>query len=208
MPVTLDTANVTAQALIQPTRGFYPSDTANPPNTIIPPPLLAQVTVREVHHDKLTITDHPVEQGTVIADHAFRMPAEVTLEVGWSDSPSIPLTDVDGSALLGNQPGQSTAIYNYLLNLLQNRILFVLYTGKRPYGNMLVQEITVETDVKTENALFATVHCREILIAQTQLITIGAPASAQQFSDQTQSTSVYGQSSLTDGSKFIPLPAP
>lgn len=49
--------------------------------------LTAQVTISEAHTDELEITEHPVEQGAVIADHAFKRPAEVTIVCGWSNSP-------------------------------------------------------------------------------------------------------------------------
>lgn len=44
----------------------------------------AEVTVREQHADDLTITTHPVERGAPITDHAFKMPAQLTIEAGWS----------------------------------------------------------------------------------------------------------------------------
>lgn len=44
----------------------------------------AEVTVREQHTDDMTITTHPVERGAPISDHAFRMPALLTIEAGWS----------------------------------------------------------------------------------------------------------------------------
>lgn len=68
-------------------RGFYPSATVplNAPDGILP-----QVTIEEVHHDELEITDHPVERGSVISDHAFKRPAEVIIRCAWSNSPSLP----------------------------------------------------------------------------------------------------------------------
>jgi len=51
-------------------------------------PIVAQVTLQEVHTDTLEITDHPVEQGAVISDHAFKRPAELIITCAWSNSPS------------------------------------------------------------------------------------------------------------------------
>ncbi|MFX9718550.1 phage baseplate protein, partial [Acinetobacter baumannii] len=45
---------------------------------------VAEVTVREQHSDDLTITTHPVERGAPVTDHAFKMPAQLTIEAGWS----------------------------------------------------------------------------------------------------------------------------
>lgn len=48
---------------------------------------VADVVVREVHTDTLEITDQPVEQGASVADHAFKRPAELVIEMMWSNSP-------------------------------------------------------------------------------------------------------------------------
>lgn len=50
-------------------------------------PITATVTEVERHHDEMEITDHPVQQGATISDHVYRRPAELILEVGWSNSP-------------------------------------------------------------------------------------------------------------------------
>jgi hypothetical protein len=44
------------------------------------------VTMEEVHHDDLVITDHPVEKGSSISDHSFKRPEEVDMRVGFSNS--------------------------------------------------------------------------------------------------------------------------
>lgn len=45
---------------------------------------IAEVTVREQHVDEMAITTHPVDRGAPITDHAFKMPAQLTIEAGWS----------------------------------------------------------------------------------------------------------------------------
>lgn len=49
--------------------------------TIIP-----DVVVEEHHRDQLVITDHPVERGAAISDHAFKLPVEVEIRCGFSNS--------------------------------------------------------------------------------------------------------------------------
>ena len=46
--------------------------------------LTADITIEESERDELTITEHPVEQGAPIADHAFKRPSEVTIRAAWS----------------------------------------------------------------------------------------------------------------------------
>src|ERR1700679_795677 len=47
---------------------------------------IADVTIREEHEDELGITENPVGQGDAITDHAFKQPARLTVDVGYSNS--------------------------------------------------------------------------------------------------------------------------
>jgi hypothetical protein len=78
-------------------------------------PFVAQVTITESHSDELEITQHPVEQGAAISDHAFKRPAELTLTVGWSNSPAGSGSNAFlnaglGATVLGLQGANPTAI--------------------------------------------------------------------------------------------------
>jgi hypothetical protein len=44
--------------------------------------LYPDVVVEESHDDALEITEHPVEQGASISDHAFKKPQTVTIRGG------------------------------------------------------------------------------------------------------------------------------
>lgn len=72
-------------------------------------PITATVTIEEKHHDELVITDHPVELGSTISDHAFRKPSTVTLRVSWSTSPA------------GSQ-GQLGGVLDVLNGVLQGQV--------------------------------------------------------------------------------------
>jgi hypothetical protein len=117
----------------------------------------AQVTVEEDHTDELIITEHPVEQGAVIHDHAYKRPAELRLQVGWSDI----YTD-------------HRVVYETLLDLQAERRPFTVYTGKRTYVNMLVASLRTHTDSKLEYTLLADVTLREVILVNTQTGGVGA----------------------------------
>ena len=57
--------------------------------------IIPSVVVSEKHTDTLEITEHPVEVGAAIADHAYKKPSEVVMEVGFanrrSSGPNIPI---------------------------------------------------------------------------------------------------------------------
>jgi hypothetical protein len=155
-----------------------------------------QITIEEVHSDEMEITEHPVEQGATISDHAYARPSEVIITMAWSNSPnnsgtlnqllgaaanvSPVLQKVIGAAeLVGGiakalSSGAPVVMqkYNAILQLYNNRALFDVYTGKRVYKNMLIKSLATTTDQKTENSLILRMTCRQILMAQTQTVTV------------------------------------
>ena len=133
--------------------------------------IVPSVVVSEKHSDTLEITEHPVEIGAAVADHAYKRPSEVVMEVGFAGGGSL-LDFVDTSSIglsLGLSPQET---YQELLGLQNSRIPFDVVTGKRLYSNMLIRALEVTTDKTTENVLSAVLTLREVLITQTQQITV------------------------------------
>jgi hypothetical protein len=122
---------------------------------------IADVTIEEDHTDEVMITEHPVEQGAAITDHAYKVPAKVTVTAGWSNS---------SFAALGN-PFYVQLVYNQMLALQASLQPFSVTTGKRIYQNMLIRRISTKTDEKSENMLMASFELQEILIASTQTVS-------------------------------------
>lgn len=113
------------------------------------------ISIEEVGRDSTFVTNHPVETGAAISDHAFQMPVEVEMRVGWSDSS-------------GGYAGYSQDIYQALQDLQTAREPFEVVTGKRVYSNMLISQLEVTTNVQSEYALMARVILREVIIVDTQ----------------------------------------
>ena len=202
--------------LIRPTRGLY--GIIDDKGTQLPS-IVAHATIEERHHDDLEVTDHPVEQGAMISDHAFKRPAEVTLKLGWSNSPTsrggivnaligaasaanptaLGVANVDGllrgvqgiqSAMSGSNVDQIHAIYQQLLQLQSSRAIFTLYTGKRLYTNMVCKSISTESDFKSANSLPITMICKQIIIVKTQ--TVALPKETQKNPESTASSTNKG----------------
>lgn len=182
-------------------------------------PFTAQVTLRETHTDDLEITEHPVELGAAITDHAYKKPAELVIECAWSNSPQNPglvnglLGAVSGtlrglgSILSGSSPDQVRALYEQLLALQESRTPFDVYTAKRSYQNMLLKTLSTTTDGKTENMLSVTATLRQVLVARTQVISVNsAPAQDMQIPQSTAPVLDKGVKQSTDGiSSFNPI---
>lgn len=169
---------------------------------------IAQAVIEESHFDEMQITQHPVENGATITDHAYAMPPEVTIHCAWSNSPTpgnivgngaVNLSGISGalSAAPAFKPGAAvTDIYTALVALKDARIPFDVYTGKRSYSNMLIRSIAVRTDKQTENALVATIQCQQLFIAKTATVLVGATAANQKAPQKTLPPAKVGQVSL------------
>lgn len=132
--------------------------------------LIFDVTVSETQTDKLGITEHPVQVGTAISDHAYIMPREVTLIVG-------------KGAVEGAEVPKDT--YDKLKELQKSREPFSITTGKDEYENMLLEDLTITTDMNTENVLLATLTCREVILVETQYVKVTVGKSANTSNQKT-----------------------
>jgi hypothetical protein len=154
---------------------------------------VADVTIREEHEDELVVTENPVEQGAAITDHSFKQPARLTIDIGYSNS----------SAQSGGDPNYVNDMYAQFLQLQASRQPFDVITGKRQYSNMLITMLHTVTDEKTENALLLTVKMKEIILVNTQ--TVSVPPSGNMASPQDNgATQQLGQQSLGNATVGAP----
>ncbi len=141
--------------------------------------IVPDVVVEEIGRDTTFVTNHPVERGAAISDHAFMMPVEVEMRCAWSDSTA------------GFQ-GYSELIYGALQSLQAAREPFTVLTGKRLYTNMLIVGLEVTTAAATEYALFVRVLLREVIITNTQMTSVGGSSATQSDPKRSSSTSNSG----------------
>lgn len=159
--------------------------------------LTGYIPVIEEHRDELTITEHPVEQGAAITDHAFKMPSLLTLRIGWSTSmPAnnpLSLGNITGVSGLNNlgiaipsfagfwstaSDSAINAVYAQLLDLQLRRILLQVSTARRLYSNMLLQSLSCQTDEKTEHSILITAVLKELILVSAQQVQVPVNATA------------------------------
>jgi hypothetical protein len=134
-----------------------------------------QATLEEILTDNLNVTEHPVEQGAAITDHAYKMPSEVVLRCGWSNSSLESLSGAASAIFNGGSLPNATyvsSIYSQLLALQESRVPFDITTSRRKYSNMLITGLQVTTDNRSNQILMVQATCRQILIVNTQATTL------------------------------------
>lgn len=138
------------------------------------------------HSIEAQITEHPVETGASIVDHAYIKPAELSM--------NIMVSDVHASFIEGQFSGslaRHVNAWNLLKQIQADRIPVSVLTKLGLYDNMLIQRITATDTYETYNALNADVTLREIPIARVRTLKI---SSTPQTTNKTSLPEVNPQS--------------
>ena len=127
----------------------------------------ASVTIDESATDELEITQHPVQDGAQITDHAYKKPVTLSVSVQYSDN----LTGVP----IDEQ-------YRRLLELQNTRNPIDVVTSKRIYRNMLVRSVGETTDKNNDKILNLSIDLQEVILVSVSTVKI--PAASQKRSSQ------------------------
>lgn len=131
--------------------------------------LFFDAVIREEHTTKIKMTEHPVQTGANIVDHAYMEPATLTMEVAMSDCMA---TMVRGKFTEGST--KSVSAYQALLSLQQARLPYQVHTRLNLYKNMLIEEITAPDDYKTLHGMRCTIRLKELFVVEVSETTVSA----------------------------------
>lgn len=137
--------------------------------TTTPTTYFFDAILRIDHYQELRATDHPVQGGASITDHAYLMPARVSLEIGMSDA-----MDSYQSGQWTGSSSKSINAYQTLLMLQSLRIPVTVTTRLNTYTNMVIENVRSGDDVRTLHALNATVQFRQIFVGTVTTTTQSA----------------------------------
>lgn len=156
------------------------------------------LVIEESHFDSTVVTEHPVEKGAAISDHAFKRPAEVVILCGWSQS-----SPSNSNLLINNPIGEFVRgteyiqeAYKVLRSYQDAREPMEVFTGKRKYDNMIIVGLQTTTDSRSEYILLVYVRLREVLIVETAAATL-PPRAQQRIPQATQPPVNQGQKQAT-----------
>lgn len=122
------------------------------------------------HESTLAITEHPIQTGANVSDHAFMQPNILTFEVGMSDI----MTDILDSKFesFSDNGTRSVNAYKKLRELQANRIPINVVTRLWSYNNMLIETISADDSSSTSYGLKATVTLKEIFVANVTTVKV------------------------------------
>ena len=162
------------------------------------------VTISENTSDVLEITQHPVQQGASISDHAYKKPVILGIQMQFKSNFTQNLSSIYKSLLSLQQPGPATGPPLLPAGVSGPQQLgaspiptintFTVTTPKRTYYNMLLASLGCVTDKKTENVLSISATFQEVIIVP--ITTTNVPASQLSNAGSNQGTQNVGQKSF------------
>lgn len=134
--------------------------------------IIPDVVISEMHSDQVTVTNHPVDTGADLSDHAIIQPTTVTCTFAWSDSSRAINSALDGSILQGLETTKD--VYEKLLALMRARQPLRLSTGKRAYENVIITALKTTSSVETESSAIIEITFQEVFMAQAQTVSLSS----------------------------------
>ena len=138
--------------------------------------------IREGHEGAVRITEHPVQDGTNISDHAYNFPDKLSLEIFVSDS-----MDEVVVGQFSEYDTKSISAYQILRALKEQRMPLSINTSLHYYENMLIEHMSTYRDHQSANSLKCTAVFKQIRVAS---IAVEVVSIKPQATDVTKKASV------------------
>ena len=146
--------------------------------------IVFDATVNETSTSAAEVTEHPIEQGSNIADHVRKRSDALKLEVVATDYPITAKGRGIGAAAT---PGRAAQIRSKLEGLQKDGVLLIVESGAKLYANQVLKEIGISRDKAIAGALRFTLQFVEMRIVTTETVPVATRA-AQPGTDQGKKT--------------------
>ena len=157
--------------------------------------------LKESHTGSVRITDHPVQGGASISDHAYNLPDKLTIEIFVSD-----VMDEVVKDQFSEYVTKSLSAYEVLRGLKEARQPLEINTRLRIYEDMIIENMSITDDYKSRYSLRCTVSFRQVIMASvsTEIVVLKRK---QQVVDTTKKGNVQpAPSILAAGTTPSPTP--
>ena len=129
------------------------------------------ISVEERYESAIQTTQHPIEAGADITDHAYVLPNRVTLKCVFGNSGIAALISAAQNLLssgsIATAGDNATNVYMSLIALMESRTPVTVTTIKRQFPSMLVRSVMVDVDKDTSSSVYATIELIEIFQVST-----------------------------------------
>lgn len=123
------------------------------------------------HESTTNITEHPIQTGASVADHAYEEPSKLTFDIGMSD---VMESIIPGQ--FSDNNSRSISAYEKLRELQSQRLPLSVVTKLWSYSNMLIETISTVEDSKTTYGLRATVTLKQVFVVNVNTVKVSERA--------------------------------
>lgn len=142
------------------------------------------LVVEESIDDSLELTEHPIEDGSVITDHVIYKPITCTMDVYFDES------------LLGGDSVRT--IYDKIRALQASAQPFTVVCGKRVLDDMLLKSVHHVTDKDSEYVLHLSLEFQQIKRVTLEEVSIKTPEGQQSGTQQSGKKSPQGETNAAN----------
>ena len=140
-------------------------------------------------HDQSCIpTQHPLQEGYNIADHAVLQPARLTIEVVMNDSIA-----AYSSGMWSGNPSKSISAYQQMIKLMTDRTFLTISAKFRVYQNMLLVNVRSSDNAKNHIGGASMVLTFQQIFVATVAVSAQSDSARLETTGESQSGTVNGQ---------------
>lgn len=134
-------------------------------------------TPRETHTSTLTLTDHPVEEGSVVTDHAQSNPDELEINGLISNRPIVILASINAKpSVQGGDPNaRAQDAYREFVRLMSSATLLFVSTELKDYEDMVITSVVAPRDKETREILDINLRLRRFRKATVESVEAPEP---------------------------------
>ena len=149
-----------------------PGTIAKYPETTVGDVLLDAVT-SESHSFDVDVTEHPVETGSAISDHARPRPNRLTLDAVISNTPLTAAAQSNSDSTQGDDSvGRAQAAMRRFEEMRDTSELLMVVTPARIYANMVIESMTVPRDPSTGDALRFSLSFKQVRVVANKAVVV------------------------------------
>ncbi len=139
--------------------------------------LVVDAVIKESHHFRAYISEHPVENGSTMADHVDNLPISLELECLVSNTPMslVGLTLYDSLQRSSSNNDFAQLAFDKIAEIFTKREPLSIVTTLKTYANMVLESLSIERDGHSAESLHFNCTAKQIRVINQKLINIPTP---------------------------------
>lgn len=162
--------------------------------------LTLDVLISESHSRSATITENPVEDGTVISDHIILEPQRVSINGFVSNAHPTIFSFLN---ILRNED-KVKAAFELLEQIYNLKDLFTVVTNLKVYENMFMESLTIDKDQDTGEVLNFQMDLKEIRKVENVTVAIANQRLGSRKKAQAQGRKKLGRKAPVTSNTTVP----